>query len=377
MGSDSPGTTDWEKAGVRTSGEESSRDDTSSERHEGGGEGGKDESDPSQQTATKTENEDGMGKDEQSGKILREIKTIREKQEEIGRSLKQLTQLPGKLEEMIQEFETRLDEAESLVEDFGTIEQELNEDEEALAVVLQEITKQLSKDRENLKETVEGAVAYFRNAVQKARDDYEECAEHFKETTRQTVGEASTIDERVGRAIGEFTEVRSELADHQDKVEGAIETLKKQSDEWDKTLDRAVAAANTLDGAIQQENIEKLERVGNESAKRLVELTGELEDKQIDRIESRMNTILNLFDERRKRVSRNLDKADNLMSKRLSEVKATRAVVEEYEQKIEKEISNLVKETKAITARRAFYIFCATFLGVIVAVGCLQVIGMI
>lgn len=354
-------------------------------------------------TGAETQNgqEEG-GRESVSESLVSEAQQIHDESEKLGKVRRKLEGLADDVESLKQEAESKQGDLEDLEtkvrEKIGLLDERLREMEEQISQM-----KALKRELETCEESLE---QLFGNLAQETEGRVHEVVEEAKheltglteellrphravyfaieDHLKEAAGEVEKLAEqqegrykKMARASAEVKTVSEGLENRSEELSQELEAIRKMRKSMEVEVDKARTTAEILREVAVEEDIERLSEIAEWGIDRMIRKGIEMRKETLEGVENLMAEILNRLDERRKSVSQRMDSGQRFMKQILGEAKSVRVGVEEAEQRIDTKIKQLVRETKAITLRRAVLIGGVVFAAMVLSVAFMRVVGLL
>lgn len=294
---------------------------------------------------------------------------------------KDLQHLKQEVDEKVDLLEEKLNKMEGMIDRMEALRRELEICENTLEKLFD---NQATKTKEDVTEIVEAGkdqlTGLTEDLLKPHRAVYFAIEDHLKEAAEEVEDLTEKQEERfedVARASAELKTASEGVEARSEELKNEIEAVRGMRKDLKVEVDKARTTAEILREVAVEEDIERLSEIAEWGIDRMVRRGMEVREEMLEGVENLMAEILNRLDERRKRVSQSLDSGQRFMKQILSEQEAVRVGVEEAEQRIDNEIKELVRETKAITGRRAVLIGAMVFVGMVLAQVFMQLVGLV
>lgn len=291
-----------------------------------------------------------------------------------------LQNLKEEVSEKVDLLEEKLGKMEGMIERMEALKRELGVYEDSLEKLFDNLATKTNEDvSEIVNEGKDELTGLTEDLLKPHRAVYYAIEDHLKEAAQEVEDLTEKQEERfegIARASAELKSASEGLESNSKELKEEIEAVRGMRETLKVEVDKARKTAEILRGVAVEEDIERLSEIAEWGIDRMVRRGMEVREEMLEGVENLMAEILNRLDERRKRVSQRLDSGQRFMKQILSEEKAVRVGVEEAEQRIDDQIKELVKETKAITGRRAVLIAAMVFVGMVLAQVFLQLVGL-
>lgn len=315
--------------------------------------------------------DDLEGLTEQVDGLERDVEDKRGDLEELEQQVSNKINL---LDQRLGEMETRINEMKALKRELETCEASL---EQLFGNLAQETEGKVTGVVEDGKDELTGLTE---DLLRPLRAVYFAIEDHLKEAA----GEVETLAEeqeekyqKMARASAEVKTVSEGLEEKSAELSQEVKAIKKMRKSMEVEVDKARTTAEILREVAVEEDIERLSDIAEWGIDRMIRRGMEVRKKMLEGVENQMAEILNRLDERKKEVAHRLDSSQRFMKQILGEAKAVRVGVEEVEQRIDKQIKQLVRETKAITLRRAALIGGVVFFAMVLSVVFMRLVGLL